>query len=99
MSELRGDSMTDKYNNIIPKLLGKIMARSDLGFAITISQHCTLYSVPKPMVGQTWRDHEECHKEQFRRYGWCKFVWLYIRELIRHGYKNNRFEIEARYTG
>jgi hypothetical protein len=27
---------------------------------------------------------------------WVKFVFLYLIECIKHGYENNKFEIEAR---
>ena len=40
--------------------------------------------------------HELCHVAQFKRYGFIKFLLLYSWEHIKHGYQNNRFEIEAR---
>ena len=43
-----------------------------------------------------WLIHELIHVEQYRRNGFLKFLFLYILESIRHGYYQNRFEIEAR---
>ena len=34
--------------------------------------------------------------EQFRRYGFFRFLWLYLRESLRHGYEENKYELEAR---
>lgn len=43
-----------------------------------------------------WLRHELTHILQFRKYGLLKFVFLYLIESIRHGYYNNRYEVEAR---
>jgi hypothetical protein len=43
-----------------------------------------------------WVKHELAHVEQFEKYGTTRFLFLYLYEWLRHGYTNNRFEIEAR---
>ncbi len=43
-----------------------------------------------------WLIHELVHIEQYRKNGFLKFLLLYIFESIRHGYYQNRFEVEAR---
>ena len=43
-----------------------------------------------------WLRHELKHIEQFCRYGFIPFLFMYTLETIRHGYSNNKFEIEAR---
>jgi hypothetical protein len=43
-----------------------------------------------------WLIHELVHIEQYRENGFLKFLLLYSLESIRHGYYENRFEIEAR---
>ncbi len=43
-----------------------------------------------------WLIHELVHIEQYRRNGFLKFLLLYLLESIRHGYYQNKFEIEAR---
>jgi len=45
---------------------------------------------------QQWLKHELVHIDQFKRYGTWKFLWMYLRESIKKGYYNNRFEVEAR---
>jgi hypothetical protein len=42
--------------------------------------------------------HELEHVYQIRREGFIRFHLFYIWYLIRHGYKNNPYEIEARAT-
>jgi hypothetical protein len=43
-----------------------------------------------------WVVHELAHVRQFRRYGFLRFLALYLWESARRGYYNNRFEVEAR---
>lgn len=41
-------------------------------------------------------NHEIIHLEQALRYNsWIKYYLVYLWECIKHGYRNNKFEIEA----
>src|SRR5690348_13086194 len=40
--------------------------------------------------------HEYCHRLQAQQYGVIRFAAMYALEYLRHGYWNNRFEVEAR---
>lgn len=40
--------------------------------------------------------HEQCHIKQQWKYWIVGFIFLYVYYLIRYGYRNNPFEIEAR---
>ena len=40
--------------------------------------------------------HELCHVRQYKQYGFWGFIFRYLWETIRNGYRNNKFEIEAR---
>lgn len=44
----------------------------------------------------SWVKHELCHVEQYKRFGFAGFLFRYLIESIRHGYHNNKFEVEAR---
>jgi hypothetical protein len=46
-----------------------------------------------------WLAHELCHIRQFQEHGFFRFLWLYLRESMRVGYYNNKFEVEARLEG
>lgn len=43
-----------------------------------------------------WVKHELKHVEQYRRYGFFRFIFLYLWQSARYGYHQNRFEAEAR---
>jgi hypothetical protein len=43
--------------------------------------------------------HEWKHLLQFKELGFWKFIFQYCKELCKVGYKNNRFEVEARAYG
>lgn len=45
---------------------------------------------------ERWVKHELKHVEQFRQYGFINFILLYTVETIRRGYRNNKYEVEAR---
>jgi len=46
-----------------------------------------------------WVAHELCHIRQFKEHGYLRFLWLYLLESFRHGYYNNKYEVEARQAG
>lgn len=48
------------------------------------------------LSNRKWLIHELVHIDQYRQNGFLKFLFLYILESIRHGYYQNRFEVEAR---
>lgn len=43
--------------------------------------------------------HESKHVEQWTTIGLFKFPYLYTKELLRVGYVNNKYEVEAREIG
>lgn len=66
--------------------------------AIVINRTIHLHKVGKDdfLNNQKWLLHELKHIEQYRRYGAVRFIVLYLYETLKHGYANNRFEVEAR---
>ena len=60
--------------------------------AITIGQHC--FCKYDSMSDRT-RYEEEAHAEQWKEHGF-KFAFMYLWELMRHGYKGNKYEIAAK---
>ena len=43
-----------------------------------------------------WLQHELMHVQQFKKYGFIRFLFLYTWESLKKGYHKNRFEVEAR---
>lgn len=66
--------------------------------ALTIGQTIHLCRTPRAefLANERWVKHELAHVEQFRRYGFLRFLGMYLWESVRKGYHQNRFEIEAR---
>lgn len=66
--------------------------------AITIGKTIFLHNTSKKdfMQNRHWVRHELQHIKQFKQYGFFRFLWLYTKESLRHGYDQNKFEIEAR---
>lgn len=48
------------------------------------------------LQNKAWFRHELCHVKQYESYGFIPFVARYLWESLRKGYRQNRFEVEAR---
>jgi hypothetical protein len=48
------------------------------------------------LQNRSWTRHEVAHVYQYKKYGFVRFIMLYLLESARTGYYNNRFEAEAR---
>lgn len=63
--------------------------------AITLGHHI-LYKRKREEVSKKLRRHELVHVAQIEREGLFTFYFRYFLNNIRHGYRNNPYEIEAR---
>lgn len=48
------------------------------------------------LANERWLKHELCHLKQFKEHGFFPFIYKYLLESIKRGYRNNKYEIEAR---
>ncbi|MFT3978840.1 MAG: DUF4157 domain-containing protein [Ferruginibacter sp.] len=73
----------------------KLGARS---VAFVLGRNIYLFNVSAQefLQDESWLRHELCHVQQFRRHGFFLFIIKYLYESIRHGYYNNKYEVEAR---
>lgn len=78
------------------KLAAKLMKAGNM--AIVFGNTIHIYGVTKQefLQHEKWVKHELKHIEQYQRHGYFGFLARYLLEGIRHGYYNNRFEVEAR---
>ena len=85
-----------KDNSVFAFIAKKIL-RSEKA-AIVIGKTIFLNGVKKEtfLADQQWLQHELCHIRQFKQFGFFRFLILYLMESLKHGYHNNRFEVEAR---
>ncbi|HEY8400559.1 MAG TPA: hypothetical protein VIK89_04815 [Cytophagaceae bacterium] len=72
--------------------------RKSKAIAMVLGKTIHLSGVDKAtfLSNRKWLVHELVHIRQFKQYGYWKFLWLYVVESIKNGYRNNRFEVEAR---
>lgn len=66
--------------------------------AIVLGHTIHLHNATKDELlrNKAWLTHELCHVRQFEEHGFFLFLFKYLIESVRHGYYNNRFEVEAR---
>ena len=80
--------------------LGKIAAKK-LGaqnVAVVLGKTIHLFNVTREefLGDERWVKHEMCHVQQFKTYGYYTFIIKYLWESLKCGYRNNKYEIEAR---
>ena len=56
----------------------------------------TVYVLPERINDAGLVRHELIHVEQIQRLGAWRWAWQYLRGLLRHGYRDNPLEVEAR---
>ena len=85
-----------KEDSILARIAaGKLKSKK---VAIVFGKTIHLFGASKTefLSNEKWVNHELKHVEQYRKYGFAKFIFLYLLESFKHGYFNNRFEREAR---
>lgn len=85
-----------KENSFIAHLAAKWMKTTNM--AIVFGNTIFLWNVSKYLFlnNPQWLRHELVHIEQYKKYGFFKFLFLYLKESMKNGYYQNRFEQEAR---
>ncbi len=81
-------------------LLARLAARvlGGRAAAMVIGRRLLLWGVPAQafLDDVRWRRHEACHVLQYHRYGLAGFLLRYAWQTLRHGYRHNALEAEAR---
>lgn len=88
--------MNIKENSWVAKLAAwKLKADS---VAIVVGRTVHLHNCKRKdfLQDKRWVKHELCHIRQFKEHGFLSFIFKYIFESLKHGYFNNKYEIEAR---
>ncbi len=93
---LKNEELIIKEHSPTAKTAARIMKTKRM--AIVIGRVIHLYGIEKTgfLDDQRWVNHEKVHLHQFERYGFFRFLVLYLWECCRHGYHNNKYEVEAR---
>ncbi|RYY71622.1 MAG: DUF4157 domain-containing protein [Chitinophagaceae bacterium] len=85
-----------RENSWLARMAAWKLSAGSVAFVLGSTIH--LHNVTKKefLESESWVKHELCHVRQYQRYGFLNFISKYLWESIRHGYYNNKFEIEAR---
>ncbi len=74
----------------------KLGGKTSVAMVIGQTVHLSGATRAQFLANPEWVAHEQVHLRQFREHGFWRFLWLYLRESVRVGYWNNRYEVEAR---
>ena len=85
-----------KENSLIAKIAAAKLKSGSVAIVIGSTIHLHNVSEKDFLKNEKWVKHEMCHIQQFKKFGFFKFIYQYLRESARVGYYNNRFEAEAR---
>jgi hypothetical protein len=85
-----------KERSLIAGLASTILKGKRVALTIGKTIHLTGVSKQEFLSDPSWLAHEMTHIAQFKKYGFIKFLYLYLKESLVRGYYKNRFEVEAR---
>ena len=85
-----------KENSWIAKLAAKKLGSDKVAIVIGRTIHLHNTSQQDFLNDEKWVKHELCHVKQFEQNGLLLFITKYLWESIKHGYQNNKYEVEAR---
>jgi hypothetical protein len=90
------DNYSIKENSFIARIAAWKLGAESVAIVLgkTIYLHNT--STVEFLQNEQWVRHELCHIRQFREHGFVPFIFKYLLESLKHGYYNNKFEMEAR---
>lgn len=85
-----------KENSWLAKISAKKLGSKKVAVVFRKTIHLCNTSREEFLKDEKWVCHELAHIQQYEKYGFLKFVFLYTIESIRKGYRNNRYELEAK---
>lgn len=85
-----------KENSWIAKLAAKKLKANNVAIVFGKTIHLHNVSAAYFLNDKKWLKHEACHIRQYKENGFLSFIIKYLWESIKHGYYNNKFEVEAR---
>jgi hypothetical protein len=89
-------SVSIKQNSWIAALAARRLKYTHVAMVIGKTIHLHNINTAEFIRNKRWLIHELKHVDQFHEYGFFRFLWLYLKEYLRSGYYQNKYEIEAR---
>src|SRR3954454_4113147 len=84
-----------KEKSLIARIGATLLREKCIAVTIGNTIHLWNASMEDIIKNKKWLQHEFVHIQQFKQYGFVKFLLLYLWESLKNGYYNNKFEIEA----
>ncbi|WP_276131812.1 DUF4157 domain-containing protein [Polluticoccus soli] len=85
-----------KQNSWIAAVAARRLGYRYLAMVIGKTIHLHNVNTAEFVRNKRWLIHELKHVDQFQQHGFLSFLWLYMKEHLRSGYYNNKYELEAR---
>lgn len=93
---MKNNDFNIKENSWLAKMAAKKLKSKSVAMVLGKTIHLHNTSKTNFLKDERWVKHELCHIKQFKEHGFFCFIVKYLYESVRHGYYNNRFEVEAR---
>ncbi|MDX2046254.1 MAG: DUF4157 domain-containing protein [Chitinophagaceae bacterium] len=88
--------ITIRENSRLAKIAAWKLGVKSVAFTLGKTIHLYKASAAEFLNNEKWLRHELKHVEQFRQHGYINFVLRYLAETLKHGYYDNKYEVEAR---
>ncbi len=85
-----------KEQSFFARLAGYIIKSESAAIVFGKTIHLWNVSRKNFLKNERWLQHELEHIRQYKQEGLILFIFKYVIESLKHGYYNNRFEVEAR---
>ncbi len=85
-----------KENSWVARLAAAKLGTDKVAMVLGNTIHLHRTRKEEFLQNKRWVNHELCHIRQFKEHGFWGFILKYLAESIKHGYHNNKYEIEAR---
>lgn len=88
--------VTVKENSILAMIAAFNLSTESVAMVIGNTIYLHNSSKADFLRNKKWVRHELAHVEQYSKLGFLKFIFFYLLETFNKGYKNNKYEVEAR---
>jgi hypothetical protein len=85
--------------SVLARIARQVLKSANVAMVIGNTIHLSGVKKEDFLQNKAWVAHELCHIRQFREHGFWRFLGLYLLESYRHGYYQNKYEVEARQAG
>ena len=90
------EKLNVRENSWIAKWAARKLKSDNVAIVIGKTIHLHKVNHSRFLADEKWVIHEVCHLQQFKKHGTFIFILKYVWESLKHGYYNNKYEVEAR---